>query len=154
MIRKLIINKPKVNIRPEKEKALEELAKVNAEIERLKNPTSKKPDKKKRIIREVLEAIIPFDTWSKLVQEWVEERNSIFKIGFYNESNRIDIVNQGNETYRITIMSFLGEEFIVSLFYTKKEAFNFKCIKVEYIKMDKLIQAIEFVYKSKALFGE
>ena len=39
MIRKLIISKPKVNIRPEKEKALEELAKVNAEIERLKNPT-------------------------------------------------------------------------------------------------------------------
>ncbi len=66
------------------------------------------------------------------------------------ESVRFDAYK---EDWRVVVMSEFGGEFCVTLFYDYGKGYNTKKISVEYIKLENLQYAVEWVMESRQFFN-
>jgi hypothetical protein len=141
---------------PEKEKEIQE---VDDEISRLENLIAAekgekpfKPPKKKPDRRVIMGESVPFAEWAPLIKDVYDGKQ---KLIFAGESGRVDVLPLNEEEgWRITVLSYMGGEFSVTLFYgwRSEEYLNIKKHSIEFITKDSLIKAIALLLDSKHKF--
>jgi len=113
----------------------------------MKEPT--KPQLRKPHKRNISGDVIRFERWAPIVDTWAKSEGLKADLEVGRGADRVDVMT---DEFRMCIMASYDSEFTVTLFYEYDKGFNTKRINVEYIKVEMLQTALQFVYDSKELF--
>lgn len=131
----------------EVEKSIKEMSFVlkKPEVKVLPIKQAKKKSKKRHL--ESLGKHIPMDEWVPVVEAIAEVDE--LDLERAEDANRVDIIGSD---WRVVVMACYGGEFTVNLFYDYATGFNTRKINVEYITLNELSLAINWLLESREKF--
>lgn len=126
-----------------------ELEELNSKKQEEKTPPNLKPQKRPSTKRVVSGDVIMFERWTPIVKQWAESKNLKVDLEVGKIADRVDVMGEG---FRIVVMASYDNEFTMTLFYNYDLGFNSRCINVEYVKIDAIQIALEFLLGGQSLF--